>query len=181
MDAVIPTSVYSVMEATASKACDYAYDNAMGEFKSLKGGRYCFFPVVEETDEGIDIGVGINPQYHYLIYLENGFESFTMKSAYGKTIPMLVNGNIVYRKCTGLNQFRSGSKNYWQRDANGNLYETYAQARAWVHPGHEPVKFIDEALDAAIEEDAEKIDFAAAEYEMGDEWQTFLNILTAWS
>ena len=150
-------SLYRQLYDTANKACDKAYANASREFKTLRGGRMCFFPVVEESDETIDVGVGINPDYHYLIYQENGFKSFTMKWALGRVIPMHIDGRIVFRKCTNLNQFRSGHKNYWQRDANGNLYPRWQQKRSWVHPGHEPVKFIDRAIDDAIAEDNDKI------------------------
>ena len=178
---MIPTSVYKVMDETARLACDYAFTYATESFKTLKGGRACFFPVVEETEDGIEIGVGINPQYHYLIYQENGFKSFTMKWALGRVIPIHVNGQIVYRKCTNLNQFRSGFKNYWQRDANGELYSRWQQRRSWVHPGHVPVKFIDDAIDRAVDENADKIAKAALKYERGDgKWQTFWSTLTEW-
>lgn len=73
------------------------------------------------------------------------------------TIPMFINGQLVFRKCTGINQYRSGYKNYWQRDAAGNLLSEYKQARAWVHPGLAPKNFIEDAIDKALEEKEDEI------------------------
>ena len=140
----------------ASQACDLAMENARFDLKTLRGGRECFYPIVR----GQSIGVGFNPEYHYLVYQENGFASFPMKALLGKTIPLMIGGRIVFRKCTNINQFRPGHKNYWQRDKDGNLVPEYKQARSWVHPGMPPKHFVKDAIKEAMEDNRQFIDDA---------------------
>lgn len=146
------------LRETAELACDYAFQFASQDLKSLKGGRMCFYPVVDAENESI--GVGVNPDYHYLIYQNRGFASFPMKWAYGRVIPMFIDGELIFRKCTGMNQFRSGFKNYWQRDIDGKLLSEYRQARAWVHPGLGPKSFIDDAIDLALDDKIDDLEDA---------------------
>lgn len=148
----------SVLLSVADEACDNAFANGNEVFRTLRGGRYCFYPIVREDGNGeIEVGIGVNPMYHYLVYQENGFASYPMKSLYGKTVPMLIGGQVVFRKCTGINQFRSGFKTYWHRGIDGELIPEYKQARAWVHPGLPPKRFMEEALDDAIERNSDLI------------------------
>ena len=147
----MPSQLELQLYDTANKACDYAYANATEDMKTLKGGRSCFYPVVDIKNG--KVGVGINADYHYLVYQNNGFASFPMKWAYGRVIPMVVNGKLIFRKCTGINRFQSGHKNYWQRDANGELIPEFKQKRSWVHPGLPPKNFIEDAVDEAVDED----------------------------
>ena len=104
----------------ADRACDLAVEKAGSMLNSLKGGRSCFYPIVDEDEN--EIGVGVNPDYHYLVYQNRGFASFAMKSLYNKTIPMVIDGKLVFRKVTGINQWRPGHKYYWQRDQWGELF-----------------------------------------------------------
>ena len=150
------THYENALRLVADDACDLAVSKAGGMLKTLKGGRNCFYPVVGDDV----VGVGVNPEYHYLIYQERGFASFPMSASLGKTIPMLINGQLVFRKVTGINQFRSGHRNYWQRDSDGELIPVYRQRRAWVHPGMGPKNFMRDAIDEAIERDQPMIDEA---------------------
>lgn len=138
------------LQEAAELACEYAFEYASQDLKTMRGGRNCFYPIVDKDNE--EIGVGVNPDYHYLVYQNNGFASFPMKACYGKTIPMFIDGKLVFRKCTGINQFRSGFKNYWQRDIEGNLISEYKQARAWVHPGLPPKNFLEDAIEKALDD-----------------------------
>ena len=122
------TELKRALDETAELACDYAFVIASQDLKSLRGGRSCFYPIADE--EKNEIGVGVNPDYHYLVYLNRGFASFPMKWAYGRVIPMFINGKLIFRKCTGINQFRSGFKNYWQRTQDGELIAEWKQAKA---------------------------------------------------
>ena len=144
--------------ATANYACDLAYENALPIFKTFKGGRMAFFPCVDV--ENGRIGVGVNPDYHYLIYQERGFASFPMSWAYGRTIPLMINGQIVFRKCTGVNRFQSGHKNYWQRGVDGKLIPEFKQKRSWVHPGLPPKHFMAEAIEQAIKDKSRMIKYS---------------------
>ena len=128
----------------AEEACDIAFANASYDLKTLKGGRMCFYPIADEQNE--QFGIGVNPDYHYLIYQENGFASFPMKWAYGRVIPMMINGKLIYRRCTGVGELREGYKNYWQRGLDGELMAEYRQKLSWVHPGLPPKNFMADAI-----------------------------------
>lgn len=152
------TLANEVLDEISESACDLAAEYGSAYFKTFRGGRLAFFASPDyETGEA---GVGINPENHYLIYQENGFQSFSMKSLYGKTIPMIIDGQLIFRKVTNINQFRSGNKTYWIRNQDGELMPETRQARSWVHPGHEPVKFISDAIDDAIDQHQDDIDYA---------------------
>lgn len=144
------------LREVAEDACGLAAEKAGEMLSSLKGGRDSFYPVVR----GETVGVGVNPEYHYLIYQENGFASFTMTACFGKTIPMVIDGRLVFRKCTGLNQFRPGFKTYWVRGQDGELVPEYRQRRAWVHPGLPPKNFMRDAVAEAVERNRDLIDEA---------------------
>jgi hypothetical protein len=168
------SGAYSYLESTlwdvANEACDKAVGNAQGMLRTLRGGRQCFFPKVDMKSGRV--GIGINPEYGYLIYQEGGFQSFTMKWALGRVVKMtLPDGKTIYRKCTNLNQFRSGSKNYWYRDETGQLVPRYQQRRSWVHPGLPPKRFMQDAVTETVEQEQHLIDRAMLmdEYEWLDE------------
>lgn len=170
----MPTALDMELYDTAQLACDYAFANATDDLKSLKGGRVCFYPVVNNGFEGYNIGVGVNPDYHYLVYLNRGFASFTMKECLGKVIPIYTNGRLIFRKCTGLNRWRSGNRDYWIRTSDGELISEYRQRRAWVHPGVGPKHFIDDAIEQAVADKAADIAEAAFydKYEdLTNEWE----------
>lgn len=147
-----------VLDEVSATACDLAAEYGSGMFNTFSGGRLAFYPSPDY--EAGYAGVGINPANHYLIYQENGFASFPMKALYGKTVPMLIGGRLVFRVVTNINQWRSGQKTYWLRNEDGELMPETRQARSWVHPGHEPVGFIADAIDDAIDAHREDIDYA---------------------
>jgi hypothetical protein len=147
-----------VLDEISKDACNIAAEKGSAIFKTFKGGTSAFYPSPDY--EAGEAGVGINEDYHYLIYQENGFQSFSMKALYGKTIPMMIDGVLIFRKVTNINQFRSGKKTYWIRNQDGELMPEYKQARSWVHPGHKPVEFISEAIDESIDKHQEDIDYA---------------------
>ena len=179
-----PSNYSNNLESTlwdvANVACDRAVGNAGGMFRTFRGGRDCFFPKVDVA--GRRVGIGLNPTYHYLIYQEHGFQSFTMRWALGRTIRMVLpSGEVIFRKCTALNQFRSGHKNYWYRDENGTLVPRYQQKRSWVHPGLPPKDFIKQSVSEAVVYEQHDIDRAimADKYEAleerldwSDRWHT---------
>lgn len=154
------TYLDEILYTTAERACDLAVEKAGSMLKSLRGGSSCFYPIVDEEEN--EIGVGVNPDYHYLVYQNRGFASFAMKSLYNKTIPMVIDGKLVFRKVTGINQWRPGHRYYWQRDQWGELVPEYKQRRAWVHPGMPPKNFLSLAVDQAIDENQDMIDDAMA-------------------
>lgn len=153
---------YDALYDAAEYACDLAYSNATSDLKSLRGGRLCFYPLVDE-EEG-EVGIGLNSSYHYLIYQNNGFASFPMSWAVGRVVPLMINGEIVYRKCQGVGYeqpwMQPNHKNYWQRGINGDLIPEYGPKLGWVHPGLPPKNFIDDALAQAIDENKADIDAA---------------------
>ena len=146
----------STLGDIANIACDKSAILAGEVLNSLRGGRNCFYPIVD----GDSVGVGVNNAYHYLVYLNRGFASFPMKAIYGKTIPMVIDGKLVFRKVTGINQWRPGHRNYWQRDSNGELVPEWKQRRAWVHPGYGAQNFLEKAVSEAISEGQKDIDRA---------------------
>lgn len=76
------------------------------------------------------------------------------------TVPMVIGGQLVFRKVTNINQWRKGEKTYWVRGQDGELMPETRQSRSWVHPGHGPVQFIADAIDDAIAMHSEDIDYA---------------------
>lgn len=151
------THLESTLNDIANVACDKAVEKAGWVLKSLRGGRNCFYPVIGDDY----VGIGINNDYHYLVYLNRGFASFPMTAIFGKTVPILgADGQIHFRKVTGINQWRPGHRYYWQRDANGELVPEWRQRRAWVHPGYGPTNFLDSAVADAVSENQELIDNA---------------------
>lgn len=155
------------LSIAADIACDYATALAGKELRHLKGGRSCFYPIWSADENRI--GVGIIDQYHYLVYQNRGFATFTMKWAIGRTIPLLLpDGTRIFRYCKGVGQFRSGFKNYWYRDADGNLVPKRRQKRAWTHPGLGPKNFVEDAVMLALE-DSEQAIATAYYYDMYEE------------
>lgn len=157
------------LHEAAEDACGYAYENASYMLKTLKGGRMCFYPVADEED-GV-VGVGLNTEYHYLVYQNNGFASFPMTWAIGRVVPMMINGELQYRYCrsVGYEQpwMQPNHKNYWQRDADGELIPEFGPKLGWVHPGLPRKGFIDEAVECAIEEHADRIEQARLQDDLG--------------
>lgn len=144
---------------TARTACDYATEYAGKELRHLKGGRNCFYPIWDA--ENNDVGVGIVDQYHYLVYQNRGFATFTMKWAIGRLVPMLLpDGTRIFRYCRGVGQFRSGFKDYWYRDIDGNLVPKRKQRRAWTHPGLGPKNFIEKSIESAVKDNEQYIGLA---------------------
>lgn len=163
------TRYYDALYDTAEYACDLAFANASNDLKTLKGGRSSFYPVVDEESD--QIGIGINTNYHYLIYQNNGFASFPMSWAVGRVVPMLINGKVVYRKCRGVGYeqpwMQPNHKNYWQRGIDGDLIPEYSPKLGWVHPGMPPKNFIDDAIEQAIEDNIDEIDAAKVQDKFG--------------
>lgn len=148
--------VEHTLQLTANAACDYATELAGKELRHLCGGRSCFYPIWDADED--EIGVGIVDKYHYLVYQNRGFATFTMKWAIGRTIPLLLpDGTRIFRYCKGVGQFRSGFKDYWYRDADGNLVPKRKQKRAWTHPGLGPKNFIEDAVELAVEDNEEDL------------------------
>ena len=142
------------LNLVAEYACDIAastYYPMWFNGKGPRNGRQSFYPIVDaKTDT---IAVGINPDNHYLVYLEHGFATFPMWWAEGRTIPMRDrDGKTFFRKAKGVNLFTSGKNVYWRRDADGNLIGTLEQKRRWVHPGVPPRPFIKQAMVQAVKE-----------------------------
>lgn len=134
----------------ANLACDKCAELAGQRLKSLKGGRLAFYPNVD-MDE-CRFSVGVVDEYEYLVYQDTGFRTFTMTALKGKTVPMIINGQRIFRKVTRVNEFKPGRKNYWYRNTDGELFSQEQQARRWVHPGLPPKNFIrDGAAEAALE------------------------------
>lgn len=160
---------YDALYNTAEYACDLAFANATNDLKTLKGGRSCFYPVVNEKNG--EVGVGLNTDYHYLIYQNNGFASFPMTWAIGRVVPMMINGKVVYRKCRGVGYeqpwMQPNHKNYWQRGMDGDLIPEYGPKLGWVHPGLPAKNFVDDALDQAIAEKRDDIDAARVKDRFG--------------
>lgn len=123
------------------------------QLKSFKGGIYALYPVVNMLD--CEFGVGVVDEYHYLVYQDEGFQTFPMRSLTGKTVPMMIDGNLVFRRVSNVGRFKKGGKPdkiYWRRDDGGMLYPSPEQERRWTHPGLPPKDFIDEGVrEAAIE------------------------------
>jgi hypothetical protein len=152
------TMYQSTLYDIANDACEKAFVYASRELKTMKGGRSAFYPRVN-TQKGT-VGIGVIQPYHYLVYQEKGFASFPMKWAYGRVVKMLVDGKFIYRKCTNLNQFRTGTRVYWGRQGNGHLISHTAQKRSWVHPGLGPKRFMRDAVKDAVRDGQEELDRA---------------------
>lgn len=163
MVVVIVGAYEQAMANAANVACMRCAEFARMQLKSLRGGMYAFYPKVDVNN--CKFGVGIVEEYEYLVYQDTGFATFVMKSLRGKTIPMLIDGRMVFRKASRINRFRSGHRNYWRRDINGNLFPSYEQRRSWVHPGLPPKNFIADGVKAAASECADDI-FRALCYDM---------------
>lgn len=152
----MPGAYEQALRDTAELACDKCAELAGQQLKSLSGGRRAFYPNIDE--ETCRISVGVVDRYHYLVYQDTGFETFAMTALRGKTIPIkLENGQIIYRKAAGINEWRSGVKTYWRRNASGELVSSVEQRRAWVHPGLPPKNFMREAVTQAAMEKAQDI------------------------
>ena len=169
------THYENALYVTANIACDKAVEKAGWVLRSLSGGRNSFYPVAHDDV----VGVGVNNEYHYLVYLNRGFASFPMKAIYGKTVPILgADGQIHFRTVTGINQFRPGHRYYWQRNAHGELVPEWKQRRAWVHTGYPAQNLLDAAVSDAVKENQDIIDTAIyldkyeeLEQELDRQWQ----------
>ena len=145
----MPSRTEGAMWRIANRACGLAAEKASERLKTLKGGIGSFYPVCRP--DSMEVGVGVVPRHHYLIYLEDGFAGFAMKSLYGKIIPMYLDGELVFRKVTHIGRWRSGFTTGWYRDSQGNLVSRRVQRRSWTHPGVGPKDFMKEAAAEAAE------------------------------
>lgn len=153
MVVVVPSEYEMALQSAAELACDRAAEFAGRQLRSLRGGRLAFYPIVDA--DKCRFGVGVIDEYHYLVYQNDGFATFTMRSLAGKTVPMIIDGQLIFRKVTKVNEFRPGRKVYWRRDSNGVLMPSEEQRRAWVHPGLPPKSFIEDGVEAAGRESAD--------------------------
>ena len=154
----MPSRTELAMARAAELARDKAVAKASDRLKTLRGGVGSFYPI-SRPDE-MEVGVGVNPPYHYLIYLEDGFASFAMKSLLGKTVPILVNGELIFRKVTHVGRWRSGFRDFWYYGADGQLASRWGQRRSWTHPGVGPKDFMKEAAQEAADEMQPELDAA---------------------
>lgn len=139
----------------AESACYKCAQFAGQRLKSLRGGVNAFYPNVDV--DNCRFSVGIVEKYGYLVYQDTGFATFVMSSLMGKTIPMLINGQLIFRRATRINRFRPGRKVYWRRGADGELIASEEQRRSWVHPGMPPKSFLSDGVNAAAVEHAQDI------------------------
>ena len=151
----MPSNYELALRDTANYACDKSAEYAGQCLQSLKGGRLAFYPNVKPKE--CKFSVGVVDEYHYLVYQELGFQTFAMKELRDKTIPLKLDGQIVFRKATGINEFRSGSKTYWRRNVSGEIIPSREQKRAWVHPGMPPKHFIRDGVATAATERADDL------------------------
>ena len=151
----MPSNYETAMWSAAELACERAAEFAGERLQSLRGGARAFYPIVD--DDSCRFGVGVIPEFHYLVYQDNGFATFPMWSLDGKVVPMVVNGQRIFRRAKGINLFRSGRKVYWRRNINGELFPSGEQRRAWVHPGLPPKSFVEDGVDSAARERADEI------------------------
>ena len=154
----MPSSQYATeLGRAADAACDRCFELASMELRTLRGGRRAFYPIVR-PDQG-RFGVGIVDDYHYLVYQDTGFATFVMTSLAGKVVPMLVNGQRIFRyaRPSAINKYRSGRRVYWRRDADGNLMGVNEQRRSWVHPGLPPKNFVSRGVNEVAHERANDI------------------------
>lgn len=154
------------LRSAADYACDKCAEFAGQRLKSLRGGRRAFYPNVDL--DACKFSVGIVDEYEYLVYQDRGFETFVMTALRGKTIPIMTGGGLIFRRATKINEWRSGSKVYWRRGADGQLLPHEEQRRSWVHPGLPSKNFIRDGVVAAAEERAQDI-FEALMDDLKDE------------
>jgi len=159
----MPSAYETELYATAVIACGRCAEIASRQLKTLRGGRNAFYPVVR-ADEG-KFGVGIIDQYEYLVYQNRGFSTFVMTSLAGRTVPMLINGQRVFRYASKsrIGRFRSGHTTYWRRDSSGNIIGTDEQRRSWVHPGLPTKGFIEQGIQEVARERADDLFHALLE------------------
>lgn len=132
--------------------------------QSLKGGVNAFYGYVDP--ETCRFGVGIVDEYEYLVYQDRGFATFPMVSLRGKVVPMIINGQLIFRKANGINRFSSrkpGTTTYWRRGADGELVPSVERRRAWVHPGLPPKNFLADGVKEIAAERADDIFHALME------------------
>lgn len=142
----MPSAYETELYSTAVMACGRCAEIASRQLRSLRGGRNAFYPIVH-ADEG-KFGVGVIDQYEYLVYQNDGFSTFVMTSLAGRVVPMLINGQRVFRYASKsrIGRFRSGHTTYWRRDSSGNIIGSGEQRRSWVHPGLPTKGFIEQGV-----------------------------------
>lgn len=143
------------LRRAADLACDKCAEFAGQRLKTLSGGRQAFYGNVDL--DACRFSVGVVEKYEYLVYQDRGFATFVMKELRGKTIPMYLDGVLVFRKASRINEWRPGAKTYWRRGADGKLLPYEEQRRSWVHPGLPSKDFIRDGVTAAAEESASDI------------------------
>ena len=158
----------SAYERAMWEAADYARykvaERASGQLNTLSGGAASFYPTVDM--DACKFGVGVVDDYHYLVYQNDGFATFPMWSLQGKVIPMLINGQRVFRRASKINLFSSRQPNptmYWRRNSNGELLQSSEPRRRWVHPGLGRKGFIEAGVEDAARERANDIFHALLE------------------
>ena len=53
MGLVVTNYLESELKRVASIACDYAFANASEDLKTLRGGRSCFYPIVDVDNKEV--------------------------------------------------------------------------------------------------------------------------------
>ena len=157
----------AVLRETAELACDRCAEYAGQRLKSLRGGRGAFYANVYPDE--FRFAIGVVDEYEYLVYQDTGFETFVMTALKGKTVPLMIDGQRVFRKVTNVGQFntrRPGMTTYWRRDINGKLFGSVERRRSWVHPGLPPKNFIADGATAAAREKAQDL-YEALIFDMG--------------
>lgn len=110
--------------------------------KTGKGARG-LYPIVRDNG---DIGIGIRRWAYYMNFQELGIKPFTMWSLEGKTIPMDINGHLVFRVAKGVG--KPGRIN--KRDPKtGRILPGNVGVR-WRHPGLAPKHFIRDSIKDAL-------------------------------
>jgi hypothetical protein len=94
------------------------------------------------------IGIGVPPEYGYMIALDKGYDPYVMYGLAGKTIPIRdASGNINFRTAYGSSA--PGKRKVISRNAQGQIVETKIM---WKNPGMKGMHFIEDALKQAAME-----------------------------
>lgn len=94
------------------------------------------------------VGVRFTKRYEYLKYQNGGFETFVMSELKGKVIPMMIDGELVFRYANPrrIGKFDGRRAWYVRRESDGTLYRHEEPRRRWTHPGLMPRNFVEQAI-----------------------------------
>lgn len=107
--------------------------------KKTGEGASSIYPVYDENSFGLRAGK------KYMYYQNFGTKPFFMTSLEGKVVPMMINGELIFRRVKGVGEHQITTRNALGQIEVGN------RPYKWRNPGIKGSHFMERALDETVE------------------------------